>query len=172
MVVRGHLVGLLGTLDGAGDPNDPDPVNRESAKLQVVVARAAPLDLLQMNPSNATDALALFLGTRISSQPPDKNSVERFASFKTAWAASPINHVSAGSAPFLLIHGEADPSVPVLQSEIMEAALKKVGVPVKLIRIPGGNHGLTTEGARVSPEYDADVVKWFDAYLRKAAVGR
>ncbi len=32
----GHLVSLLGVLDGWGDPEDPDPVNRESAKVQCV----------------------------------------------------------------------------------------------------------------------------------------
>src|SRR4051812_41718807 len=42
-----HLVSLLSTMDGGGDPNDPDPVNRESAKLQCAVARAAPIDLTQ-----------------------------------------------------------------------------------------------------------------------------
>ena len=41
----GHLVSLLGTLDGKGDAKDPSPVNRSSAKVQVVVARAAPTDL-------------------------------------------------------------------------------------------------------------------------------
>jgi hypothetical protein len=36
-----HLVSMLATMDGSGDSSDPDPVNRESAKLQCVVARAA-----------------------------------------------------------------------------------------------------------------------------------
>ncbi len=30
----GHLVSMLGTLDGKGNPDDPDPVERESAKVQ------------------------------------------------------------------------------------------------------------------------------------------
>ena len=38
----GHLVSMLGTLDGKGNANDADPVERESAKVQCVVARAAP----------------------------------------------------------------------------------------------------------------------------------
>jgi hypothetical protein len=83
-----HLASLLGTMDGAGDPGDPDPVNRESAKLQSIITRAAPLDLLQMNPGNVADALGLFLGMRLLSQPPDKTSVERFSSYKTASEAS------------------------------------------------------------------------------------
>ena len=39
----GHLVSMLGVLDGHGDSDDPDPVNRVSAKVQTVVARAAPI---------------------------------------------------------------------------------------------------------------------------------
>ena len=167
-----HLVSLLGTMGGAGDANDPDPVNRESAKLQSIVTRAAPIDLLQMSPSDAGDAVALFLGMRIMSQPPDKNSAERYSGYKTAAAASPINYVSADAAPFLLFHGDADLSVPLRQSELMEAALKKVGVPAKLIRIPGGNHALATAGARISPEHDEEMVKWLDTHLRKSASAR
>jgi acetyl esterase/lipase len=167
-----HLVSLLGTMEGGGDAKDPDPVNRESAKLQSIVTRAAPIDLLQMSPSDAGDALALFLGMRIISQPPDKSSAERYSSYKTASAASPINYVSADAAPFLLFHGDADLSVPMRQSELMESALKKAGVPVRLIRIPGGNHALASPGARISPEHDEEMVKWLDAHLRQSASNR
>ena len=157
----------LGTLDGTGDPNDPDPVNRESAKLQCITARAAPIDLLQMSPSIAADALALLLGAAaIESKP--KTSVE----YKTAWAASPINYVSPDDPPFLLVHGDVDRTVPFHQSEMMEAALRKVGVPVKLIRIEGGDHGPTFPGATNPPDYKAEMVKWFDSYLRKSVSGQ
>ena len=45
----GHLVSLLGVLDGDGNPDDPDPVNRVSAKVQTVVARAAPADMARLD---------------------------------------------------------------------------------------------------------------------------
>ena len=38
----GHLASLLGTLASTGDPHDPDPVKRESARVQCVMARAQP----------------------------------------------------------------------------------------------------------------------------------
>ncbi len=47
----GHLVSLLGVLDGTGTADDDSPVNRESAKVQTVVARAAPTDLT-LSPSH------------------------------------------------------------------------------------------------------------------------
>jgi acetyl esterase/lipase len=33
-----YLVDMVGVLDGKGDPDDPDPVNRGSAKVQAVVS--------------------------------------------------------------------------------------------------------------------------------------
>jgi len=155
----GHLISLLGTMDGAGDPDDPDPVNRESAKLQCIVARATGCDLSEVSSSNG--ALILFLGVA-TNRPMQKNSTE----YKTVWAASPINYVSPDDPPFLLLHGDADAIVPFHQSEMMEAALKKVGVPVKLIRIEGGGHGPTFDGAKNPPDYKAEMVKWFDTHLR------
>jgi acetyl esterase/lipase len=157
-----HLVSMLGTMGAPGNASDPDPVNRESARLQVIVARAAPLDLLQMNPSSASAALALLLGSRVVETTP-KTSVE----YKAAWDASPINYVSVDSSPFLLIHGDADKTVPFSQSEMMEAALKKAGVPVKLVTVKGGDHGPTFPGATNPPDYKGEMVKWFDVYLRK-----
>src|SRR5205085_237905 len=46
-------VELLGTLDGAGDAADHDPVNRFSGKVQAVVALFAPSDLPTMFPATA-----------------------------------------------------------------------------------------------------------------------
>jgi acetyl esterase/lipase len=162
-----HLVSMLGTMDGAGDPDDADAVNRESAKLQCVVARAAPIDLLRMTPSLGAGALALLLGANLSQSIP-KGSPE----YRTAWAASPINYVSKDDPPTLLVHGDADRTVPFNQSELMEAALRKAGVPVKLIRIEGGDHGPTFPGAKNPPDYKAAMVKWFDEHLRRASTDR
>jgi acetyl esterase/lipase len=158
-----HLVSLLATMDGAGDVNDPDPVNRDSAKLQCAVARAAPTDLTQMSGNLGTPLVTLLLGARVDDSTA-RNSVE----YKTAWTASPINYVSADDPPTLLIHGDADRIVPFHQSELMEAALKKVNVPVRLIRIEGADHGPDFPGARNPPDYKAEMVKWFDTYLRKS----
>ena len=47
----GHLISLLATLGEEGNPEDPDPINRESSRVQTVVARAAPFDLTKMGHS-------------------------------------------------------------------------------------------------------------------------
>ena len=157
-----HLISLVATMDGTGDPADPDPINRESAKLQCAVARAAPTDLTQLSGNLGSPLVALLLGARIDDSTP-KNSAE----YKSAVAASPVTYVSADDPPILLIHGDADRTVPFHQSEMMEAALKKANVPVKLIRIEGADHGPDFPGAKNPPDYKAEMVKWFDMYLLK-----
>ena len=98
----GHLVESLGVLDGAGIEDDPDPVNRESAKVQCVVARAAPADLARMR-------VAEFMGMNPPG-PKDRNTVED----RVYREASPIRHVSPSSAPILLMrrgHNCADRAI-------------------------------------------------------------
>ena len=66
-------------------------------------------------------------------------------------AVSPVTYISSGAPPFLLIHGENDKTVPVEQSHIAEAALKKVGAHVVSIYIPGVDHsfiGATPQATR------------------------
>lgn len=154
----GHLVSMLGTLDGKGNPNDPDPVERESAKVQCVVARAAPTDLLKA-PTNP------FVGMR----PPAGDGAEARSSleYRTAAEASPITHVSADDPPFLLVHGDKDATVAYAQSEAFEKALRAAGVTVKLTRIEGGGHGPTFPGAVNPPDYMGEMVAWFNRYLPK-----
>jgi acetyl esterase/lipase len=55
-------------------------------------------------------------------------------------AISPARRVTSDAPPFLLIHGDADSSVPLQQSEVMVAALKEAGVSAELIVKPGGAH--------------------------------
>jgi acetyl esterase/lipase len=151
----GHLVSMLGTLDGKGNPGDPDPVERESAKVQCVMARAAPTNFL----TRATP----FVPMRIPAGdgPAEKNSVE----YRTNVEASPITHVSSDDPPFLLMHGDKDPTVPYAQSEGFEKALKDAGVAVKLIRIEGAGHGPSFPGAVNPPDYMGEMVAWFNRYL-------
>ncbi len=150
----GHLVSMLGVLDGAGAATDANPVNRESAKVQAVVARAAPTDLT-LSPAGGNHPL---FGFRRSAR---KDSVE----FQRFVEASPVTHVTAAAPPFLLIHGDADETVPFSNSEVMKAALEKAGVPVDLLRIPGAGHGPTFPGATNPPDYIAAMIEWFDRYL-------
>jgi acetyl esterase/lipase len=77
---------------------------------------------------------------------------------------SPARLVKPGAPPFLIIHGDADPIVPLQQSELMIAALKKVDAPAELIIKKGGGHPWLTLHEEVQI-----VADWFDKQL---AVGR
>lgn len=153
----GHLVSLLGVLDGHGDPDDADPVNRVSAKVQTVVTRAADVDLAGRRLSVV---LALLIGASNSSVTPGSEESRRI------WEASPINFVTADDPPFLLLHGDADAWVPFEQSELMAGALKAVGVQSTLIRIAGAGHGRTFPGAVDPPDYIGAMIDWFDEHLK------
>jgi dipeptidyl aminopeptidase/acylaminoacyl peptidase len=84
--------------------------------------------------------------------------------YRTTREASPVNHVTPDDAPLLLIHGEAEDIIPIEQAELMQEAVKKAGVPVSLLRVPGGTHvDLRAEDA---PDYVAAMVQWLDQHLR------
>ena len=150
----GHLVSLLGVLDGKGMPTDADSVNRESCKVQCIVARATPFNLISPGTPPPPILEHVIVGT-------DTSAVE----YKTYREASPLFHVSNDDPPFLLIHGDADKTVPFKNSEVMEQALRKVGVKVKLITVPGGGHGPKFPGAINPPDYLGESTRWFDMYL-------
>ena len=64
----GHLVSMLGTLDGKGDPAASDPVDRESSKVQCVVAFYPPTDLAKIDTASGSVAVSLAtdaIGLRI-----------------------------------------------------------------------------------------------------------
>jgi acetyl esterase/lipase len=73
---------------------------------------------------------------------------------------SPARLVTLHAPPFLLIHGDADPAVPLQQSEAMLAALKQAGVPAELLVKPGGGHPWPTLHEEVQVLAD-----WFDKQL-------
>jgi acetyl esterase/lipase len=54
--------------------------------------------------------------------------------------ASPITYVRGNSVPLLIIHGTADTTVSVKQSEKLAAALEKNGVEHELVIIPDAPH--------------------------------
>ena len=150
----GHLSHLLGTMDSPGDPDDPDPINRVSAKVQTVVAWFAPVDLTR----RASAARALLIGAGLRSRPPP-------AELRLYQDASPINFVTPDDPPTLLVHGDADEVVLIEQSVLMRDALESVGVPTRLVPVPGGGHGRALGDTVDPPDYVAATIAWFQQHL-------
>jgi acetyl esterase/lipase len=82
-------------------------------------------------------------------------------------AISPARLVTPKAPPFLIIHGDADPTVPLSQSEKLLAALKQAGVPAELIVKKGGGHPWPTIHEEVKVMAD-----WFDTQLVTATAAK
>ncbi len=121
-----HLVALLATatetLAPCGNPGI-------SSRVRAVIALFGPMDLLSAVGTPAEVAVEDFLGASVREDP-------------DLWReASPITWVSADDPPFLLIHGRDDRVVPYEESVRMADALRRAGVEVRLVLIPGAGHG-------------------------------
>ncbi|MEM7368361.1 MAG: alpha/beta hydrolase [Bacteroidota bacterium] len=155
----GHLVSMLGVMDGKGDFSDGSPINRKSAKVQAVIARATPTNFLEGMDGSA------FLGVRVK-----ESSNKRTEEYRMAKAASPITHVSPDDPPFLLMHGDKDEIVPYAQSESFAQKLTASHVPVELLTIKGAGHGPAFKGAIDPPDLDKARVAWMDKHLKSKRV--
>ncbi|MBI5692001.1 MAG: alpha/beta hydrolase [Verrucomicrobia bacterium] len=154
----GHLVAMLGT---AGDVAsfDVGPHPGVSSRVQGVIDFFGPSDLARFVRTPGYESHgrpgspeAKLIGGTVA-----EKSAE-------AAAASPVTYVTRDDAPFLILHGSADPTVPVNQSEVLHAALVKVGVPSELHVLPGAKHG--------GPEFSSpEAVGWVEQFLQKIAKG-
>lgn len=148
----GHLVALLGTSGDVKELEGNDGSPGQSSRVQAVVDWYGPADFLKFQLSeNSESAISKLLGGTIQDNP-DK-----------AKQASPVTYVSKDDPPFLIMHGDKDPTVPFNQSERLADALKKAGVPVTFQPIPGAKHG----GPEFrSPENLKTIEEFFDKYLK------
>jgi dipeptidyl aminopeptidase/acylaminoacyl peptidase len=73
---------------------------------------------------------------------------------------SPTRQVKGVPVPFLIIHGDADPIVPLQQSKKMVEVLKAAGGSAELIVKKGGGHPWMTIYEEVKVMAD-----WFDKQL-------
>jgi alpha-L-fucosidase 2 len=77
---------------------------------------------------------------------------------------SAINFVKPGLPPFLLIHGDADKSVPYEQSVRFQTKLKENGVPCELIVIKDAPHRIT-DWSKFDTSYQACMITWLEGNL-------
>jgi acetyl esterase/lipase len=76
-----------------------------------------------------------------------------------ARAASPVSYVHAGAPPFLIMHGTADTGVPVIQGQLLAAALIDAGAKhVETEWVEGASHmWIGVPPARVDEIFDSSV---------------
>jgi acetyl esterase/lipase len=156
----GFLSNMVGLLNAPGDASATDPVDRESAQVQAVVTLFA-------QSSFATVPLNADVHALLDPLIKEKGQAEALR------VASPITYVSKGDPPFLQILGDKDEYIPFSEATNLDAALRKVGVPSEIIRIPGGMHG--TGGWNKLPgvpDWELQMTEWLNHTLgHQGAVG-
>jgi acetyl esterase/lipase len=159
----GHLVALLGT---SGDVKELEGEVGEhkgtSSRVQAVVNFFGPTDLTKMGAMSGANSKI----DHDSPNSPESRLLGGPVQQKKELAAkaNPITFVSKDDPPFLILHGDADPLVPVGQSEILHEALKKAGVPSELVVIKGGGHG---GPGFASAENQQKITAFFEKHLKK-----
>jgi acetyl esterase/lipase len=151
----GHLVALLGTADATAGW-DVGQYLEQSSRVQAVVDMYGPTDLTVLFERANPRLMEQVFGTS------DRNS-------ETLQKASPVNWVSSDDPPFLILHGERDPLVPVSQSQIFYEKLRAAGVPATFVIVKNAGHGFAPLGGPISPsrqELTKMIADFFDQYLK------
>ncbi|MBX7122794.1 MAG: alpha/beta hydrolase fold domain-containing protein [Opitutaceae bacterium] len=156
----GHLAALLGATGHVKNFDVGENLDQSSA-VQAVNDLFGPTDLLQM------DAHALS-GSRLvhdaASSPESRlvgGPIQEKPYRDRAGRANPIPYLTKSASPYLIIHGDQDPLVPHHQSELLFAALKQHGVPVRFHTIKGAGHGQGFGGKEISEM----IAAFFDHHL-------
>lgn len=147
----GHLALMLATTGDDGDPMAKDELLRHSSRIAAAVSLYPPTDIRTW----ITD-------------PPD--IIKNFPTLKPPLTFdpakgptySPVLHVTAKTAPALLIHGDKDLLVPISHSQNMLAALKKEKIPCDLVTIEGAAHGFNAKQNQI---VIPAMVGWFEKHL-------
>ena len=77
---------------------------------------------------------------------------------------SPLFRADKIHTPLLLLHGNADTNVPLIESLQMFTALKLLGREVALVEVEGQNHHITDYGKR--EKWLATQMAWFQRWLK------
>jgi dipeptidyl aminopeptidase/acylaminoacyl peptidase len=107
----------------------------------------------------------------LAGQAKEKNSVSDFlgalyAEKPDLWKeASPIEHVSAKSAAFLFLHGDADTTVPFAHTVKMHGLLQKSGVRSEILTASGAGHGFFNRDPWLEPCLHK-MIEFFERELR------
>jgi acetyl esterase/lipase len=157
----GHLATLAAVTPVEGDPNSKSQL-RYDTRVRAAAVFFPPTDFLDWNGKRGDIQKLgglLFLGGA------DGHSEEEIK--ERARQISPARLVKPPTIPFLFIHGDADPAVPLEQSQKMVQAIKAAGGSAELIVKKGGGHPWMT-----IPEEVKIMADWFDQHLPESKPSR
>ena len=151
----GHLAALVAVTPEEGK-SEAAGLLRQSTKVKAAAIFFPPTDFLDWDGKPAD---LKTLGDLLF--PDDKTHSEDEIK-ERARSISPARLVKDPELPFLFIHGDADPVVPLQQSQKMVEAIKAAGGSAELIIKKGGGHPWFT-----IPEEVKVMADWFDKHLRQ-----
>jgi acetyl esterase/lipase len=143
----GHLAAMLG-LSGPESGLDPEadaPFADFSCRVQAVVDLYGPM-------AHQPERIETLLGPNALDNPELRRQV------------TPLSHIDKTDPPVLILHGTADTTVPVADSELFAEALNKAGVKHELIIIPGAPHTFHLQPKQ--QDLRPVVLKFFDKHLK------
>ena len=151
----GHLATLVAVTPEQGNPDADSAMLRHGTGVRAAAVFFPPTDFLDWDgkPANFN-----FLGDLLFLGGIKGHSDEELK--ERAEQISPARLVKSTPIPFLLIHGDADPLVPLQQSKKMVETLKSAGGSAELLVKKGGGHPWMTIAEEVKVMAD-----WFDNHL-------
>lgn len=153
----GHLSLMAALQADDGKPDAKDEVERVSCRVQALMTWFPPTDMVNFGAENGYKLIQTTrpqLFTDIFGKVTDLEAQLR--------AISPINFATESAPPLLLIHGDADKTVPVQQAHIFKAKYEALKRPIQVIIQPGGGH---TYWLGLEKNYPT-VWEWFDRHLK------
>ena len=133
----GHLAALVGVSNGIpaleGDLGD---LKSTSSDVQAIVSffGASNLEsILSQSTSHGLSVRIPALELLLGGQPDQKQDLAKLA--------SPVTHVDATDPPLWLIHGDADPQMPIEQSHELQQRYTDLRLKVDFEIVNGGKHG-------------------------------
>lgn len=143
----GHLAAMV-AITGSGDGLDPaGPYGEFSCRVQCGVDLYGPSDLT-LSPN------VVMLGK------------SRDEARELYQSASPVTYADKNDPPILILHGTADKTVDVKQSEIFAAALKRAGVEHELVLVDGAPHTFHLQPKE--KDLRPIVLGFFDRHLKRS----
>jgi acetyl esterase/lipase/uncharacterized protein YjdB len=140
-----HLAAMLG-LTGPGAGLEPSQHSGVSSRVQAVADLAGPTDLTRPDELNF-DYSAVF------TSPADSVN------------GSPVQHVSSGDAPFLILHGSNDQVVEQPQATALHNLLQLSGVSSTYTVLSGLDHGFEPSSTATRDQVAEQIADFFDAHL-------
>ncbi len=169
----GHLALMAGLSDDTKKENAEDPVDRVSDRVQAIAVFYPPTDFLNWGQSGidlsvlqqllVRAGVASAFDFKVWSDSSNTYTAVTDAQKKLEISKqySPVYSVTTDDPPVVIIHGDADKTVPLQQSEILVRKLNDVSIVNQLVIIKDAGHGW--ENSETDEKLFID---WFDKYLK------